>query len=218
MTSAVDEILKSSRASTFARDLTRRMDAERAKRSAFYEWLTPNVKAEFINGEVFVHSPVNYTHNRVTGRLFKLLDTLVVQQGAGTVGFKKLLIALERNDYEPDVCYFDLAKARTFTRDQMKFPAPDWVVEVLSPTTEHHDRGVKFQDYADHGVREYWIIDADAETVEQYELKDGAFHLLLKVNQGTIVGRVLPGFVVPVRALFDDTENVAALRAILGGG
>ncbi len=42
---------------------------------------------------------------------------------------------------------------------QSKFPAPDLIVEVLSESTEANDRGIKFEDYAAHGVVEYWIVD-----------------------------------------------------------
>ena len=41
----------------------------------------------------------------------------------------------------------------------MLFPAPDFAVEVLSPSTQKNNRGIKFDDYALHNVSEYWIID-----------------------------------------------------------
>ncbi len=81
---------------------------------------------------------------------------------------KKVIIELTRNSYEPNICYFRKELADTFTDNQMLFPAPDFIVEILSPSTEKIDREIKFRDYAQHGVREYRIIDPDKETVEQY--------------------------------------------------
>ena len=68
------------------------------------------------------------------------------------------MISLTRNDYEPDICYFNKEKSQHFTDDQLLFPAPDLVVEVLSKSTEQTDRTIKFKDYENHNVLEYWII------------------------------------------------------------
>jgi Uma2 family endonuclease len=129
-----------------------------------------------------------------------------------------MLITLIRNDYEPDICYFGPAKAQSFTPDQMKFPAPDLVVEVLSATTEAIDRGVKFEDYATHGVQEYWLVDPELEVVEQYTLNEEAYELVVKVKDGPLESGVVAGFTIPVRAIFDEAVQLAALREIVGSG
>src|SRR5262249_30617384 len=101
--------------------------------------------------------------------------------------------------------------------DQMKLPAPDFVVEVLSPTTEAVDRGLKRDDYAAHGVREYWIIDADAECVEQHLLGGaGEYRLNARKGDGELRSEVITGLTIPVRASFDDGDNLRVLRAIVG--
>ncbi len=128
---------------------------------------------------------------------------------------QKLLICLTRNDYEPDVCYFNNEKAAKFTPNQMKFPAPDFIAEVLSESKERNDRGVKFEDYAAHGIGEYWIVDAENELVEQYLLDSDAYTLHLKMNSGSLRSEVIAGFEVPIRAIFDEKENLAALRKVL---
>ena len=55
--------------------------------------------------------------------------------------------------------------------------APDFVVEVLSPGTARRDRGHKKAVYERCGVREYWIIDTMARSIEQYVLENGEFVL-----------------------------------------
>lgn len=104
---------------------------------------------------------------------------------------------------------------QTFAPDQLKFPAPDLVVEVLSPSTEAIDRGIKFEAYALHGVREYWLIDPEQEFIEQYALHGDTYELVIKARTGTISSAAVPGFEIPVRAIFDPAEQLAALRAIL---
>ena len=199
----------------FAQKLDSALKAEQKKRRHFYEIVEENKKMEFINGEIVFHSPVKLRHNRSTTLLAKLLDTFVVKHGFGVVGVEKLLISLTRNDYEPDICFFSSEKAKNFKPKQMQFPAPDFIVEVLSDSTEKYDRETKFQDYAAHGVQEYWIVDADKETVEQYFLQDETYELLLKSNSGDISSVVLADFKIPIRAIFDEQINLRTLANLI---
>ena len=48
-------------------------------------------------------------------------------------------------------------------------------MEILSPSTQRHDRFVKFSLYQRAGVREYWIIDPDSKTVQSFILEDGHY-------------------------------------------
>jgi Uma2 family endonuclease len=205
--------------SLFVTRLQNALAEERAKRLHFYEVIDENTKMEFINGEIVFHSPVMKRHNTATGWLYLLMQAWNGLSKQGFVGIEKILISLTRNDYEPDICYFRTEKAATFTAQQMKFPAPDWVVEVLSNSTHDNDRGVKFRDYAAHGIEEYWIIDPDNETIEQYRLigdeMNRDYELVLEANIGTIRSFTLEGFDIPVRAVFDEAENVQALASLV---
>ena len=195
--------------------LQRTLAEEAERRAAFRDDLSPDEKAEFINGEVIMHSPARASHLDATKRLLVLLNTHVQVHDLGWVGVEKALIGLTRNDYEPDVCFLGRDKADQIEPKTLLFPAPDLVVEVLSPSTEHRDRGVKHDDYAAHGVAEYWIVDAERETVEQYLLEGETYALAMKSGTGEVTSRAVEGFVIPVRAVFDDAANLVALRAIL---
>ncbi len=192
-----------------------RLDDEQKRRRHFYKIVEENKKMEFINGEIIFHSPVRLQHNSATKLLCKLLDTFVIKHQLGFVGIEKIMISLTRNDYEPDVCFFGDAKAKNFKSKQVQFPAPDFVVEVLSDSTAKNDRETKFQDYAAHGVSEYWIVDPEKQIVEQYFLQNEQYELLLKAKDGSIESVVLPNFKVPIRAIFDETENLKALAIII---
>ena len=213
--SAVQQLLHSPQLPRVVEEFQSVLSAEREKRERFYEEMSEERKVEFINGEVVVQSPAKLRHNIVSQNLFTMLNIYARQHNLGLVGHEKWLITLTRNDYKPDIVYFGPDKAQTFPPDQMKFPAPDLVVEVLSPSTEATDRGVKFVDYAAHGVAEYWIIDPDDEMVEQYVLEDEAYGLHIKTDTGVVCSTIVPGFESPVRAIFDETEKLAALRSIL---
>ncbi|MCB0184037.1 MAG: Uma2 family endonuclease [Caldilineaceae bacterium] len=215
MSTVIEQLLQEPTLPSVLKRLQTLMEAEQARRQYFYDVVTEEQKAEFINGEIVVHSPVKLQHNSASFRLSRLLSTFVDLHQLGMVGHEKILITLERNDYEPDICFFNQDKAQTFTRRQMKFPAPDLVAEVLSESTEHNDRGIKFRDYAVSGVTEYWIIDPEQEMVEQYILQDDEYVLRIKSDSGEIRSVAVPGFTSPIRAIFDEQVNLATLRQIL---
>jgi len=215
MNITVEKTMEMPNAVLFARKLDAALKAEQKKRQHFYKIIDENRKMEFINGEIFFQSPVKLLHNEATGNLFQLLKAYVSTNKLGFVGIEKILVSLTRNDYEPDVCFFGNEKSKSFTPKQMQFPAPDFVVEVVSDSTERTDRETKFQDYAAHGVREYWIVDPDKATVEQYLLQSEEYELLLKAKDGEIESIAIEGFRIPIRAIFDEAENLAALRTLI---
>jgi Uma2 family endonuclease len=209
-------ILHSPRLKEYMNELSSYIRTEEEKRRHFYATVTEQEKAEFINGQIVYHSPVIRKHNQVTGKLYKLLDTFVSFKDAGFVGVEKIMIRLSRNDFEPDICFFRKEVADTFSDKTMFFPAPDFIAEILSKSTEKNDRGVKFEDYAFHGVKEYWIIDADAETIEQYLLdNEKKYQLFVKLNEGILYSKTVAGFNIPVKALFDETINNDTLKQMI---
>ena len=205
----IQQLIHSPRLPMYVQTFQALLREEQKKRERFYEEMSEDQKVEFINGEVVVHSPVRLRHTIASKNVLALLDVFVQKHQLGFVGHEKMLISLTRNDYEPDVVYFGPEKAQTFSLDQMKFPAPDFIVEVLSPSTESTDRGIKFQDYAAHGVTEYWILDPDLEIVEQYALKGEMYELLVKSKTGTLQSVAVPGLEIAVRALFNEAAQFA---------
>lgn len=113
-----------------------------------------------------------------------------------------------------------LEKLKVITADELnvvqtQFPAPDFVIEILSPSTADRNRGVKMVDYAAHGLREYWIVDADSETVERYRLDGDRFTFTETVTESDLRRDVIAGFSVPLDAIFDEAANMEAQREIL---
>jgi len=97
----------------------------------------------------------------------------------------------ERLPMLPELAWFELA--------------PDWVCEVLSPSTERIDRVVKLPIYAAAGVQHVWLIDPDLRTLEAFENRDGLW-LLLAVHQHDNPVQVPPFDAIsfPLDALWAD--------------
>lgn len=214
----LEPILDNPRMPELLHELQTYWQNEQQLRATFYDRIQPGDKWEFINGKTIMHSPAKEKHTEARQRLSYLLQTYVSLYPTGVVRDKTALVALQRNDYLPDIVYFSNEKAHLFEPDTWKYPAPDFVVEVLSDSTASTDRGVKKEDYAANGTQEYWIIDPDTQSIEQFLLDDktGEFWLYSKKTaQDEVESRVVAGMKIPVVAVFDEPSKMAVVRAWL---
>lgn len=202
--SILDPIRHSNHFGQWLKQLNRDWEEEQNRRHEFWATHDEGVKAEFINGEIVYQSPVYGRHWQANSNIVHLLLPYVVEKKLGKVAYEKVMCRFTRNDYEPDIVFWRKEVARSFTPKQSAFPPPDFIVEILSDSTEERDRGVKFDDYAAHGVQEYWIVDAAEQSVEQY-LHDGEnLRLEVKLKHGTLQAFAVPGFSISVEAVFRD--------------
>jgi Uma2 family endonuclease len=214
--SLADRLMERPDAKLIVDEVNQMLEAERRMRQHFHETVKEDEKAEFINGEIIVHSPVKKIHDNVSGNLYVLLKTFVVKNDLGYVGHEKVMVSLSRNDYEPDICYFGKEKSRHFDDGQTIFPAPDLIVEVLSSATRTRDYGIKLEDYEAHKIIEYWIVDPQARKLE-IRILDGDNYALrntLHIND-RLSSQVIPDFDIPMRAIFEEKAYLAALTGIL---
>lgn len=117
-------------------------------------------RAELIDGQMYMMAPPTRTHQRITLALSrKIADYIDTHKGSCEVNISPFAVFLtkgNRNYVEPDisvVCDPDKLSDKGCTG------APDWVIEVVSPSSIQMDYFVKLFKYEATGVREYWIID-----------------------------------------------------------
>lgn len=178
---------------------------EQRRRHSFWESTDEGRKAEFIDGEGIYHSAICTQEWMASSTILSYLLPFVHANNLGKIASGKVMIRCTRNDYEPDICFWKAETATQFQPKQSAFPPPDFIVEILSDSTAERDRGVKFTDYALHGVQEYWIIDTEAGTLEQY-LLDAAnckYKLQVKLAEATVYARAMEGFSMDVKHIFE---------------
>jgi Uma2 family endonuclease len=197
-----------------ANDLLAREGVDRERYRV--EVLGRHDRAEFINGEVVSQIGTRAGHADVARRLLMLLSAFCTTRRFGRVSAEHAITAFTRNDYQPDVCFWEPPKAAAITATTFIHPVPDFIIEVLSESTAAVDRGLKFDDYASHGVGEYWIVDPESGVVEQFKLAEGRYELVGRFGSGELECLTAPGLVVAVAAVFDDAANLQAVRAMIG--
>jgi Uma2 family endonuclease len=104
--------------------------------------------------------------------------------------------------FEPDLLFVSNARSNIITRANLQ-GAPDLVVEVLSPGTAGYDRGYKQTLYGRHGVREYWLVDPDAATVEVLiEGAQGLAPAATYTGDDTLTSPLLDGLAIQLAPVF----------------
>ncbi|GHV77459.1 hypothetical protein AGMMS49942_22800 [Spirochaetia bacterium] len=80
--------------------------------------------------------------------------------------------------------------------------APDFVVEILSPSNKAIEMDLKFDLYRKAGVKEYWVIDPEPKTIHCYEFNGGRFFYRSYGATGTALVEVLPGLEIALEPVF----------------
>jgi len=133
----------------------------------------PSKRVELLEGEVIMSPAPMPSHQIILRNLMRLLDKYVEANNLGDILFAPVGVRLaEKVIVQPDLLFIPQAKISDLIGEQNIEGAPDLVVEILSPSTAHHDRHTKLLLYAQYRVAEYWIIDPDHKAVELY-LLDG---------------------------------------------
>ncbi|PIU23934.1 MAG: restriction endonuclease [Chloroflexi bacterium CG08_land_8_20_14_0_20_45_12] len=159
-----------------------------------YRHMPDDKRYELLEGDlVMAPSPVEY-HQRISGNLQFLLQKFVRERNLGFVYDAPFDVVLsEENVVQPDILFVSREHSPIITAENIK-GAPDLVIEITSPATEYRDREIKRKLYANYGVKEYWLVDLDKETIEVMELSEGGFKTAAvytkgeKVQSPTLVG------------------------------
>ena len=160
----------------------------------FYEIAEENVITDLLDGKIFREPSATPDHGFIIIWLRSALFTFVEKFDLGKVLGATVAVRLTKyQGVEPDV--FFISKPRLSIIGELYVDGPpDLCVEVLSESSRERDRGRKFVLYAEHGVREYWIIDPLRNTVEFYENHEGELMEIKPDARGRLRSKILPGF------------------------
>ena len=180
------------------------------------EWTVEMVRAlpddgnryEVIDGELFVTPAPSVVHQRAVRELSLIVHPYVSSHRIGEVLFSPadVIVYGPRKSVQPDLFVVPLVNG---------VPMRAWTevgrllltVEVLSPSTEHTDRGRKRNLYKEKAVPEYWIVNTDERVVERWRRDDTPVEILSESLQWTPV-RETPPLVIDLPAYFDRVLGI----------
>jgi Uma2 family endonuclease len=156
--------------------------AEKRRRATYadLEAVPPGKVAELIDGELYVFPRPAPKHSKAAGRLMVRLGGPfdLGEGGPGgwwilpepEVRFPDPGVPKGFHAVDPDLAGWRRERIPELPETAYFSLAPDWICEVISPSTEDHDRETKMPLYAANGVRWAWLVDPIARTLEIYVL------------------------------------------------
>lgn len=151
------------------------------ERYTFADCLTwgENERIEIINGEAVMMAPPTRAHQKISGEIFRQIANYLEGKKCEVYPAPFAVRLFEQDGDTLDEVDTMVEPDLSIVCDKSKLDdhgckgAPDMVVEVLSPSTQRHDRLVKLGLYQRAGVREYWIVDPGNKTVQVLTLTNG---------------------------------------------
>lgn len=157
---------------------------------------------EILDGDLYVTPSPTARHQIVSANLLSALADHVRAHGLGKVLTAPLdVIFAEDTIAQPDLLF--ISNERLPILREWVHGAPDLVIEILSPGTQQRDRTLKRYLYARYGVRELWLVDPEARSVEVFRLDAAAdTPLRLFANRDVLTSDLLPGLGLAVDSLW----------------
>ena len=129
-------------------------------------------RAELIDGQMYMMAPPTTNHQRLVAKLSHQILSHIDTKGGNCevfpAPFAVFLNEDDKNYVEPDISVIcDKNKLDEYGCNG----APDWIIEIISPSTGRFDYGIKLFKYRSAGVREYWIVNPYKKTVMVYDLE-----------------------------------------------
>lgn len=136
---------------------------------------------ELIDGLPFAISPSPIKkHQKILFKLARIFDDALINCNECEVIGELDWVIDNRTIVKPDL-FVNCEK----TNDDFLRNTPNLVVEILSPSTAHKDRNLKFELYEKQGVKYYLIVDPINESIEIFQLTSKVYKKQIELNEGT---------------------------------
>lgn len=162
---------------------------ERTYTAEDYWNLPEGERAELIDGKLYAMAPPSRMHQELSYQLSRIIGNYIADNHGDCkiypAPFAVNLDATDEDWVEPDISVIcDKSKLT----DRGCSGAPDFIIEIVSPSSRWMDYNTKNSLYANAGVREYWIVDPIKERTTIYRYEEDAAPIIISFNQSIQVG------------------------------
>ena len=169
-----------------------------------YELLPAEQRVEVFDGIVYDMASPSQTHQALSMQLSTVINNYILRKNGlcsvFTAPFDVKLADQPLTMVQPDImiiCDKDKLDGKRCNG------APDFIIEIVSPSTSSDDYIRKLYYYKTYGVREYWIVDPAKERVTVYHYEDDAAPVIYSFTQDIPVG-VYPGLTIKINDLLEN--------------
>ncbi|MDE7416091.1 MAG: Uma2 family endonuclease [Lachnospiraceae bacterium] len=152
-----------------------------------YYNMPENIRAELINGEIVYMAAPSRIHQEILMELSTLINNYIKsKEGNCKVYPAPFSVQLRKSEdtvIEPDISVI-CDKNKLNRRGCLG--APDWIIEIVSPSNPEHDYIDKLSLYTKASVREYWIVDPQTRNIYVYSLEPEHFSVKVYTFHDTV--------------------------------
>ncbi len=164
---------------------------------------------EYIDGIIYMSPSPSITHQRIASFLHGELHQVLKNSGCEVFSAPTdVLFEQNENDHNknkrvvPDL--FVTCNPENFTENEY-IGAPEFIIEILSPSNKSHDLVRKLNLYMEFGVKEYWIVDPMEKRIMMYTLdENGEVQFDLVSENEKVASRLFEDFTIETENLFED--------------
>lgn len=146
-------------------------------------------RVELIEGQLFDMASPSYKHQKLTFSLARTIANYIDANGGSCevlpAPFAVIINKDNKNYVEPDI---SVICDKNKISDRGCEGAPDFIIEVVSPSSRKMDYSINNTLYSNAGVREYWIVDPDRERTTIYYYEEDAAPMIVPFDQPIQVG------------------------------
>ncbi len=172
-----------------------------------YCQLPNEVRAEVLDGELLMSPSPFRKHQEISWKIEFAIGKWVEENRRGKIYNAPFDVVLSQYDIvQPDLLYISYERKSILTEANVQ-GAPDLVIEILSSGDKKRDTVKKKAIYEKYGVKEYWIVDPDSETISVFILEGNNFQEkgIYKRNQ-ILESPLLPGFSLVLEDVFQSRD------------
>jgi Uma2 family endonuclease len=155
------------------------------ERATFAQWLTwdGDDRCELLGGEIVMMAPPSRLHQEISMELTRQIANYLEGKRCKVYPAPFAVRLFEQEGDDPKDVDTVVQPDISIVCDPKKLDdrgckgAPDMVAEILSPSTRRHDRLTKLNLYQQAGVKEYWIVEPETQSVQVFLLRDGVFRI-----------------------------------------
>jgi len=165
------------------------------------ELLPDDERAELIDGEMFIMQAPGMSHQDILGELFMVIQLYLKKNNRRCKAYMGLGAFVKRDKYNYLIPDISVVCDRDRLEEKGCQGSPDWVIEIVSPSTRKRDYERKLALYRETGTREYWIVDRKRDAVFVYRFEQDG-----EVEQYSFSDRIKVGIYDDLYIDFSELE------------
>lgn len=167
-------------------------------------------RAELIDGQIYMMGTPSRIHQKLVGQLSRIIGNYIESNHGSCeiypAPFAVFIKKDDKNYVEPDI---SVICDKNKLSDRGCEGAPDFIIEIVSPSSRRMDYYKKCALYAESGVREYWIVDPEKQRTMIYRYEDDAAPMIVPFEQDLAVG-IYNNFMINVSKLLCKNKTASA--------